>query len=478
MQLLEKYNNLTTEVRASTAYAICNILTKCLAFITLPIFTRMMTPEEYGITTIYASTAAVVVIFTSLQLPYGTLNTAMIKFKDDREGYLSSLCTISAALTVIYLMICFLFEDTLVEWLDLPFLLIMLMGIEMFFTTAQVAWMGYQRFEFKYKKVVAVTLGMAVSSVIVSLIFVSLSPEKGIAKVCSNAFVACVTGFVIVVLLIKNGRKPFAKKYWKFAFSLNVPLIPYYLSLVVFNQSDRLMINNICGRGDAAIYGVAYSLATVLTVIVTSIHGSYMPWIFERIDRKELQNNRRITILLSSCIAFMLLGVMVLAPEVVYILAGEQYERAVWAVPPIAMSVLLIYYADLFDCFLFFYEAKGCISAAAIVSAIANVILNYIFIPRFGFIAAAYTTLASYILLASIDYLYMLEICKSHGIDKNVYNIKGLIVIFFVFMGLGFSAMSLYNYSIVRYSLVAFSFALMFVFRNKLIALYKILRRK
>lgn len=98
-----------------------------------------------------------------------------------------------------------------------------------------------------------------------------LSTEKGIARVISNAIVVSVVGFAIYVMIMIKGKKPFNKEYWRFALSFNIPLIPYYLSQVIFNQSDRLMINSYCGRGDAAIYGVAYSLATILTFVVTAI---------------------------------------------------------------------------------------------------------------------------------------------------------------------------------------------------------------
>lgn len=477
-KLLDKYSNMPTEVKASMAYTICNILTRCLSFITLPLFTRLMTTEDYGLSTVYASTAAIVAIFTSLQLPYGTLSTAMIKFKDDRKGYLSSICSITAVLTIFYLLCCILLKNAMVKWLDLPFSLIILIGIEMLFTTVTSAWMGYQRFEFKYKSVVLVTLGTSIVGVIVSLIAVVVSSEKGIAKVYSYSFVACTVGFILFIWILKNGRKPFEKKYWKFALSFNIPLIPYYLSQVVFNQSDRLMINNICGRGYAAIYGVAYNLAMILTFVVTSIHSSYTPWIFERIGRRELQDNRKVTVLLSSGIAFMLLGIIALAPEVIYVMAGEQYASAVWVVPPVTMSLLLLYYSDLFDCLLFFYEAKIFLAIGAIVSAVINIILNYIFIPRFGFVVAGYTTLISYLLLALIDYLYMLKICREHDIDKNLYNIKGLILVFIVFAGLGFTAMSLYEYPLVRYLIITIVFILMIIFRKKLFELYKVMKRK
>lgn len=475
MNIIKKMSmkDVSEEVKASIAYTICGILTKCLSLITLPIFTRILSTEEYGLSTIYSSTATILAIFTSLQLPYGTLSTAMIKYKEDRNGYLSSVCAIVTVLTTVYVVLCLMFRDYFEKWLDLPLILLVIMGVETLFSTATAAWMGLQRFEYQYKQVVAVTLGASVVAVVFSLLVVSLSDEKGIARVISNAVVVSVVGFVIYIMIMIKGKKPFCKEYWKFGLSFNIPLIPYYLSQVIFNQSDRLMINSYCGRGDAAIYGVAYSLATILTFVVTAIHSSYTPWIFERIDKRELNENRRVSLILSVGIAFMLLGVIALAPEIIHIMAGEKYMNAIWIVPPVAMSVLLLYYADLFDCLLFFYEAKGFLTWAAIFSAIINVILNAVFIPKFGFIAAAYTTLVSYFILAGIDYIYMRIICKKNNIESNLYDINRLLLLFVIFAFVGFFAMSLYNYPIVRYAIIIVVFIIIFIFRERLIELFK-----
>ena len=131
-------------------YTICGILTKCKSFITLPIFTRVLTKEEYGLSTVYSSTMAIMIIFTSLQLPYGSLSTAMMKFKDNRDGYLSSTCGITLALlTLIYLIVCTLARNSLQSLLISLHALLVLMGIEMFLITVQMLWMGKERFEYK-----------------------------------------------------------------------------------------------------------------------------------------------------------------------------------------------------------------------------------------------------------------------------------------------------------------------------------------
>lgn len=473
---LSKGKGMSVEARASIWYTICGIIIKCMSFITLPIFTRILTTDEYGLSTIYSSTAAIVIIFVSLQLPYGSLSTAMIKYKNKRDRYLSSVCGICIVLSILYFAVCIIAKKPMESYLDLPFSLLILMGIEMFFNTVQMLWMGKERFEFRYKQVVAVTLLSSISTVIISIIAVCNLDNKGVVKIVSNAVVVILIGIVIFIGIMKRGKTLFDKECWKFALSFNIPLIPYYLSQVVFNQSDRLMINKMCGRGEAAIYSVAYSLATILTFVINAVHNSYVPWMFQKIEKKEIKDNRAVSFWLSFGISFMLLGVIALAPEIIAIMAGKQYMEAVWIVPPVAMSVLLLYYADLFDCIEFYYEAKWFLTVSAIVSAIINVILNYLLIPVFGFIVAAYTTLISYLFLAMIDYIYMLVLCKKNGLDSNLYNIKALVLLFVGFCATGFLAMALYNYSIIRYTIIICVFIVVFIFRKKiasLIQMYK-----
>ena len=74
------------------------------------------------------------------------------------------------------------------------------------------------------------------------------------------------------------------------------------------------------------VYGVAYLLATILTFVISAIHTSYVPWMFEKIEQKKVDDNRRVSLLLAG-IAFMLLGVIALAPEIVYIICGQGVYR-------------------------------------------------------------------------------------------------------------------------------------------------------
>ena len=457
------------EVKASSAYVICSVLQKCLSLITLPLFARILTKEEYGISTVYGSTLAVVVIFTTFNLPYGSFSPAMLKFEKDREGYISAVNTICILFTILYYVVYFPFKGFWNELADLPTELMVLMGFEMLFNTAVQFWMGKERFDYKYKAFVAVTILTTVLSTLCAIIAVILLPNKGVVKVIAHGVVVSIIGLVIMVQSILKGRKCFNKEYWKYALAFNIPLIPYYLSQIIFNQSDRLMINKMTGKGDAAMYGVAYTLAFILTFVLNAINNSFVPWMYRKIRDNKLQENKKISIIIAAIMAILLLGIIALAPELILIMAGKQYTPAIWVVPPVAMSLLLLFYAQLFINIEFYFEEKYKLVGASILAAVVNIILNYYGIKMFGFVAAGYTTLISYILFAGCNYFSMKAVCRKKGIDGNLYDYKSLLALFIAFLVVGFIFTALYPFRWIRLGIIAIGMLLIFIKKELII---------
>lgn len=137
-----------------------------------------------------------------------------------------------------------------------------------------------------------------------------------------------------------------------------MPLLAYYLSQVIFNQSDRIMISHYCGKGKAAIYGVAYTLAMILTFVLNAINNSYVPWFYKKIKEGKEEENTKIATGISILMALMIICVVIAAPEIILIMSGKQYSEAVWIIPPVAMSLLLLFYSQLFINVQFYYEQK------------------------------------------------------------------------------------------------------------------------
>lgn len=477
-KLFKKYKEIPISLKASVAYTVCNILQRCMSFITLPLFTRILTTDEYGQSSVYSSWLSIVTIFISLYLGYGSFSKAMMKFEKQRDRYIASANGICVFIAVLFFIVYLPFRNQFNTFLEMPTTLVVFMIFEIIAGNALQCWNGKMRFEYKYKSVVAVTLVMSVLSPIMSYILIINSDEKGYARIIGNSIVTiAIGGFLLIQNWIKE-KRIYTKEFWKYALGFNIPLIPYYLSQVVFNQSDRIMISHIQGVDKAGIYNVAYTLATVLTIVLNAINNAYVPWLYERVKNEEREKNQSVASGIAILMAVLLLGIILVAPEIIFIMAGEKYMEAIWVVPPVAMSLLLLFYSQLFVNIEFYFEDKKSLVTNTAGAAILNIVLNAMLIPVFGFVVAAYTTLASYIVFALMHYFAYCKILKARNLPKDLYNEKILLVILGVFIGIAFCFMAVYQYQIIRYLLVFVAFIVCIINRKQLINLMNKIRRK
>ena len=472
-KFVNKYKTASIEVKASLSYTICSILQKSLSLITLPLFTRLLTTEQYGQTTVYNSWNSFLTLFITLYLAYGSFSTAMIKFENERGKYISAINGLCTLLASIFLLVYIPLQKYFNYVFEMPTIMILVMVMSIVCSNSLECWLGKERFEYKYKSVIAVTLIMTILTPVLSFVFVMLSEEKGYARIVGSALVKISFGLVCYLSFFVKERTLYDKTFWKYALSFNIPLIPYYLSQSIFNQSDRIMISHIEGTDKAAIYGVAYSLATLLTFVLNSVNNSYVPWFYKRIKNGDRTKNKSVSAGIAIIMAVLLLGVIALTPEIILILASARYMEAIWVVPPVAMSLLFLFYTQLFINVEFYFEEKKCLVYGTILSAALNIVLNVILIPIFGFIAAAYTTLLSYIVFVLMHYKMYKNILDKNNLTDDMFDYKMLIIIAVIFMGIGFLLMFLYKTTIIRYVVIICALIIVFFNRNKVLEIYK-----
>lgn len=448
-RIKKKWCDIPIVVKISIAFTVCGILQRCLSFITLPLFTRLLTTEQYGEFTVYQSWSGILSIFITLNLAYGSFSTAMIKYENDRNGYISAVEGIFLAFSLIFFAIYLPFRNLWNQLFELPTEYVCIMIAEILGVNAIQLWSGKNRFEYKYVSVVIITLLMSILSPVTAFILVTTSTEKGFARILGYAIISIAVGGIFFVYYIFKGKQLLKKEYWKYALGFNVPLLAYYLSQSIFNQSDRIMISHMVGKDKAAIYGVAYSLAMLMTFVLNAINNAYLPWFYTKIKEGN-SDNKRISLIISGVLASLLLIVIWFAPEIIWILAGEEYVEAVHVVPPVAISLLLLFYAQVFIDVEFYYEEKKKLVYASIIAAVTNIVLNLLFINIMGYMAAAYTTLFSYIIFAIANYIAMRKTLKEKHLKDNLFNYKGMIYLFGLFVLVSYLGVFCFEYIYLR----------------------------
>ena len=104
-KMINRYRTIPVAAKASLWFIFCSVLQKCVAMLTTPIFTRLMSTEQYGQFTVYNSWLQIFTIFVTLRLNYAVFNKGMSKYKDDRDGYTSTMQTVTFVLALVLFLI-------------------------------------------------------------------------------------------------------------------------------------------------------------------------------------------------------------------------------------------------------------------------------------------------------------------------------------------------------------------------------------
>ena len=146
---------------------------------------------------------------------------------------------------------------------------------------------------------------------------------------------------------------------------------------------------------------------------------------------------------------------MVFAPEIIIIFAGKKYAPATYIVPPVSASVFFIFLYSMFSTIEYFYQKTVRITFATVIAAALNIALNSVFIGKYGYYAAGYTTLVSYIVLSLTHYLFYRLILKDKFNSKvQMYSVKDIIISSSLVLLFMFIMLISYKFLLLRYFVI------------------------
>lgn len=475
--VFRKYKSLPIQVKAAGWYTVCNILQKGMQFIFVPIYVRLLTTEEYGKYSVFQSWKEILVIFTTLNLYSGVFTKAMVSHEDDRDRYTSSMQGLTTVIAAFWLLIYAVFSGFFNNIFSIDSVTMYLIFIYSALFPAQSFWSVRQRVENKYIGLVFVTLLMSVLTPGVSIILLLTTYLREKSVIWGFLFVQIIFGALFYCYHFSKAKTFYYGPYWKDAVRFNIPLIPHYLSLIVLGQADRIMIERICGSSDAGIYSLAYQISQMLNILVSAVNSVFVPWGYEQLKFRKIQKLRDSSKGLCLLYATATLCVILVAPEIILIAGGKEYAQAMWVIPSVSISSYVVFCYGFYSLVEFYYSKTKYVMVASSVSAILNVILNAVFIPIFGFIAAGYTTLASYIALMFMHFIFARKISRDKISTPNVFSDVTIMVSIASLIVIGGLSMLIYNLPIVRYAIIALVAIILILNRNRLINLLRVISK-
>ncbi|MCR5735392.1 MAG: oligosaccharide flippase family protein [Lachnospiraceae bacterium] len=420
----------TTALRSGIWYTIASISIRAVAIITTPIYTSLLSTGDYGLANTFNSWIELINVVTCLCVVY-SIGRAKIDFKDRFDEYISSIQSLSSSFAFVVLIFAVIFRNALSAAMEYEVPLIIVLFVYLCVSPSVEYALQKTRYEYKYRQNILISILTCIGTVVFSIALIYyFNDRRYVGKILGTLLPTFLLGIFFYIKHLKEGRRFYVKEYWTYALKISLPMIPHAFALIVLAQVDRLMIKKICSESDVGLYTFGYSFATLLAIFTNAIGQAWLPWFNEQLhleNRDQIRSVNKKIILLG---AFLTTGFVAVAPEALMILSpnSPDYWIARYVVPPVALGTFSQYlYTNYVNAELF-YKKTPVIAVNSCIAALLNYILNYLAIPRFGYVSAAYTTLISYMILMLLHYLAVKRIVKGRLYDNA-----------FIFMSLAFT---------------------------------------
>ncbi|MEG0409157.1 MAG: oligosaccharide flippase family protein [Bacilli bacterium] len=465
---------INTVLRAGMGYTIGNYLIKGLSFFSIPIFSRLMSANDYGQYNTFVAYESILFVFIGLAL-HSSFKNAKYKFGNRFDSYMASMYTVALISLSVWILIVNITYNYLGFKIGFSREIVNLLLICSFGSAIIQYYNAYISLDYRYKQFLVISGFNAISNIVISVFFI-------ITMYKTDTYIGRILGTVIPILIIiiyiisssfQKSKPNLNKEYIKYGVLYSIPIIPHGISQVILSQFDRIMINSIIGSTEAGIYSFAYNIYVIIQVTTNSLDNAWSPWFYEMMNLNKTKKIKEISSIYMTGMMIFASVIMLFSPEIIKFLSPPSYWDAIYSVIPIVVGGYLAY-LYLFPVQVeYYYEKTGYIAFGTCMAALINIILNAYFIPKYGYIAAAYTTLATYFLYFIFHFFlsYLISKEKLFSCKIIVFNIVCISII-------GVVSLLLINNFIGRLIIAIFIIVITFYCYNKQFKIANLIKNK
>ncbi len=399
-------------------YTIGNILPKAASFVLLPIYTKYLTPSEYGILSSMWALEAIVTIFFSL-----SLGTSIFRLywdcetEDLRKRFLGSIYISIVVSSVVWISLIFLFQNLIdgiynsISFYPYFAYSMLTIFITCFFDVPQKVLMIKER----ASTYVALSIIFFIVNSTLILYFVVYLKQGAAGYLLATLIGSALFLPVYIYIAVKNFTFNFKFSYFKAALLFALPAIPTLLSSWILDLSDRIFIERYFSLTEVGIYSLSYKIAGIALILSASFNLAYRPVFFRLANSEDVSGAKKSIydfnnlFLILILLFFFLLSFF--SREVVVLFFDAAYVNAYLYVPVIAFSYFLSVAGGLIA--RYFEQSKKMKQNMFIylLSSVFNIILNFLLIPYLGAFGAAYATVLSMLFVVVAGYYYSKKNC-------------------------------------------------------------------
>lgn len=410
-----------------------DMLARSVAIFSVPIYTYFLSPAEFGIYSVIYTQIGIATIILNLNV-----HTSIGRFFYDNNIDITSFMSTTISLSIAMLFVSFIFlfglhAKTLSKLLGfnfdifgIYFAILIFFGI---FYSIYVQTLIPQKKSKEYSFLMTI---QAYLRFVVSVVFLFFFERSALTFIKS----VVIAEAILFVCIICRMKKYFVFRvkidHVKYILSYSAMLIPYALSSIALAQIDRVMIGKLMGVKEVGIYSMSYSFGTIPLMIYAALSLAWLPNYYKNMNDNNYEKLDRDVLTVSYVILFFIVVYATYSGLLVKYLLNADYRSGISFIPLVAISMFYAVLWDIWGRGIGYSKKTFWASSAGIVSAVVNILLNYVLIPKFGLYGAVYATLFAYMLMALLGYLFSKHIVKVY--TPSIYSLRYVLSISLLFV--------------------------------------------
>lgn len=456
-------------LKVAGMYYLCgSLFNKGIGFITVPIFTRILSIEDYGIITTYNSWVVVSTMIMSLAI-YMAIRASFVDYEGQESQFLSTitLFTIcySSILSSFVLIVSLFINLTSIQYSLIVLCLIHSLSNAVIENTIMFLMM---KFKYKLRTFLMVFPNLAATVLSIILILFVFKSEFFMGRIIANSSVFFICFVFASYFILKKSKISFNILYIKYALKLSLPLLVHGLALSILSQSDKTMITSIRNSTETAIYGIVFNLSMIVSIIITAIDGIWVPYFTQNLNSKKFNSINYFAKKYLNFMTLFIICIIFIGPELLRILATKDYWDGKNIIPIMLMSSYVVFIYTFFVNIEHYYKKTIIISINTVISSFINIFLNYYFISKWGYLGASVSTFLSYIISLSLHTFY------AKRLQRNLFDFKIYVYRFVIALVAIFIYYSFINNLYARWGMATLAIFLYIIHdKNFVISIFK-----
>ena len=417
MENIKKFTSLNTPARASVWYIASGALGRAVGALMTPIFTRLLTPQEYGLYPLYTSWIGVISVLVTLELTGSAIYRGFQKYSDNKDEFMSASLGLLGTVFVLFCAVYFAFYGFFFRLTGLEVRVSIFMFAEIFTSSVISLYLAKARFEYNYKAVSTVNMISALAAPLVALGLILLIGIKAESRIYAATVISVLCAIPIMILILKRSDKLYSFEIWRYLLHRSIPLLPHYFAVALILKAGEISIGRSHGTDALAQYSIAVSVGMILTIITSGLLSSLSPWIIRKVRDGSIEKVREFLLLLTKALLLCSLLILAAAPEILSFLAADGFRAALAAIYPLEIAVVFSFLSGAIMSGCAYYERGGLSSIPSFISAGVSILLSFLILPKVDFRFSGIFTLVSYVILALSTSMIFKRLSGKYPID-------------------------------------------------------------